>query len=104
MLKYYFKEGEEVFHKDNLEKKLIISRILKESVAFKKGFDEKTGTAIIEKSIRMIGIECHWWELSEALGEKSLRKHKFHSTELIPYEVGIKGKEAIIKWLREYSN
>lgn len=103
MAKYYFKEGEEVYHKDNLKVKLIVNRVLKDSVQIRKGFDMKEGKPIMETVIRMIGVECHWWEHSEALNEKQLRTYKFHSTELVPKDIVEKGIEAVKQWLIEFN-
>lgn len=103
MSKYHFREGEEVSHKDNLNQKMTISRILKESVKVNRGFDEKKGQVITGDAIRMIGIECHWWQTSEITREKALHKNKFHSNELVPIDVANKGQEAVREWLREQS-
>jgi hypothetical protein len=83
--KIIFKEGESVCHKENLKLEMIVSRILKESSEFIKGVN-KDGSPIKEKGIRMIGIECHWWETNKE-GEKKLQVHKFHSRELRRYNV-----------------
>lgn len=98
MAKYYFKDGEEVFHKDCLDTKLIVNRILKESIKIKKGID-KNGDPIVQEVIRMIGIECHWWEYNEIFKEKQLRTFKFHSNEIVPIFVAEKGIEAVKEWL-----
>jgi hypothetical protein len=96
MTKYYFKEGEEAYHKDCLEKKLIVSRILKETIEVPKMIK---GEIEKRKVIRMVGIECHWWEESKATGDKQLCTYKFHSSELVPKFIRDKGQEEVNKWL-----
>lgn len=92
MIKYRFKEGEEVYHKYNLGVVMTISRILKESIDVIRGIDAD-GNAKKESVIRMIGIECHWFEGGV------LKTHKFHSHELIPKPIGDQGQEEVNKWL-----
>ena len=99
MAKYLFKEGEQVYHKENLSLLMTVSRILKESKMFTKGYDAK-GNAIKEEGIRLIGIEVHWWQADPITKIKDLKTHKFHSTELVPKEIGEKGEEATKEWLR----
>ena len=100
MSKYHFKEGDEVRHKYNLEKLLVVCRILKDSKEIISGYDANNEP--LKKSVvRMIGVECHFWEYDKELGEKVFRKEKFHSRELIPEFIVEKGKEAIEEWLNE---
>jgi uncharacterized protein YodC (DUF2158 family) len=80
-----FREGEEVCHKNNLKLKMTVERILKKTVAGKPGVvDLRKVESVedIEKKIYIIGIECHWWD-----GDK-LAKGKFHSRELVPFNIG----------------
>jgi hypothetical protein len=100
MSKYHFKEGEEVCHKDNLTEKLIVSRVLKESIEINKGFDSEKNEPIKKVVVRMIGIECHWWKKDRDSEEKVLMKHRFHSSELIPYFIIEKGPTEIEAWMR----
>ena len=55
---YYFKPGESIYHKDNLEQEMFVDRIIKKNFS-NNGHD----------STRMVGIEAHWWEnqMSEEL-------------------------------------
>jgi hypothetical protein len=99
MLKHHFREGESVYHKENLEQTITVSRILKESIEINSGLDKETNTPIKKRVNRMIGIECHWWQKTDNSREKVLMKQKFHSSELVPIEIGSKGKEAVIEWL-----
>jgi hypothetical protein len=102
MSKYHFKEGEIVCHKENLSLDMTVARILKESREFNKGFDAKENKPIIERGIRMIGIEVHWWEVSESEpNKKNLRTHKFHSSELIPKEIAKEGIEIVNQWITD---
>lgn len=50
-----FKEGDEVCHKENLEQKMIVNKILKKTIEI-----PINGTK--EKKTKMIGIECHWFQ------------------------------------------
>ena len=50
---YYFKPGESVYHKDNLEQEMFVDKIIKKN--FNDNGHEKT---------RMVGVEVHWWEVS----------------------------------------
>jgi hypothetical protein len=95
--KHFFKEGDEVCHKENLNLIMTVSRILKESKEFIKGYDEN-GKVIKEQGIRMLGIECHWWATSITIG-KELKTFKFHSRELVPKNIAEQGKDKVIEWL-----
>lgn len=99
MSKYHFKEGESVYHKDNLLQKMTVSRILKESITFNKGFDKATNEPIKKVGIRMIGVECHWWSFDAKSGQKNLEKYKFHSNELVPEDVKDKGEDHVKTWI-----
>lgn len=82
--KYRFKEGDAVAHVNNLGKKLYVRRIIKKIKKETYGKDGEGKDIIITSEI-MLGIECHWWE---GQGENSsLVKDKFHSIELIPWDV-----------------
>lgn len=98
--KHFFKEGDEVCHKENPTLIMTVSRILKESKEFIKGYNTK-GEVIKEQGIRMLGIECHWWEYSQITNKKELKVYKFHSRELVPKNIAEKGKEEIVKWLHD---
>lgn len=96
MPKHHFKEGDAVRHKDNLEQGMSVSRILKETKEFVQGFNSEN-KPILKQGIRMIGIECHWWIIKD--GNKTLSIHKFHSSELVPEEIALKGTESVKSWL-----
>ena len=90
--KYKFKDGDAVAHVDNLSQKMHVSRIVKK---IKK---EPTGKMAEGKPVYvsidiMLGVECHWWE--DLSGKRTFRKEKFHSHELLPWDIAQKN-------LREY--
>ena len=89
--KFYFKEGDEVAHKDNLGVKLTVQRIIKE---FKTIRSEKASSTLIERRCMLKGIECGWWG-----PDKQYYKNVFHSTSLIPFEVAEEGFVAVEKYL-----
>jgi len=100
MSKHHFREGDTVRHKFNIDKKLIVNRILKESRDIIIGAKED-GTPIKKTTNIMNGIECHFWEYDKDIKENILRKEKFHSRELIPEFIVEEGVEAINKWFSE---
>lgn len=103
MSKYHFKEGEPVVHKDNITHKMVVSRILKESIELIKGFDQAKNEPIKKRAVRMIGIECHWWVTNTISKQQELQKEKFHSTELVPLVEAEKGEDNVKSWVAEQS-
>ena len=84
---YRFKDGDEVAHVDNLKLMMHVGRLIK------KGKKEPTGKMLDGKPVYqtyqiLIGIECHWWQ--EINGVKEFRKHRFHSRELLPWDIAQK--------------
>lgn len=100
MSKYHFKEGDKVRHKDNAELSMTVARILKENRRVIDGY--KGEEPIYRDKIRMIGIECHWWEIKD--DKKILMVYKFHSSELVPEAIAIQGQQEIDRWLTEQLN
>jgi hypothetical protein len=83
--KIFYKEGDEVAHKENPSLKMNVKAVL-----FK---DHKIpGTDKSKKFL--IGIRCAWWKSKEEYVFQI-----FHSRELVPWNIAEKGKEAIIEWL-----
>lgn len=91
-MKHKFKEGDRVAHIEELELKLYVTEIIKESRKFPIGKDND-GNDKFEIKTRMIGIKCHWWH------DKELHRFRFHSSELVPFEVAQTGREKSEKWL-----
>ncbi len=91
---YKFREGEEVCHKDNVKLKMIVMEILKKTVSPKttEKLPKMDIVDNLEKKIFVIGIKCHWWN-----GDK-LEKEKFHSRELVPYNLAQDPKQLKV-WL-----
>ena len=53
---YYFKPGESVYHKSNLDQEMFVDRIIKKSYK-QNGHDQ----------IKMVGVDVHWWEENPSL-------------------------------------
>jgi len=88
--KIYFKVGDEVAHKDNLDLKTEVSRILKEWRTIHTDFGNSKS---VEKKCFIIGIECSWWD-----GQKRCMD-RFHSKTLIPWSIVEEGFIAVQKYL-----
>lgn len=88
--KKYFVEGDEVAHKENLEKKLLIERVIK----YKKSVTVYGQEQKVEKDF-ISGIQCGWWK-----GEEFVHG-VFHSQHLIPWEIAQQGKEKVIEYLEQ---
>lgn len=69
------KKGEDVYHKDNLEKKMIVDQV------------------VYAEDKKLIEIRCSWWENNE------LKIHGFHSYELLPKFIVDLGAEVIKNYL-----
>jgi len=94
--KYFFSEGEEVAHKENIQQKMFIESILFTTYEKPTGKDKSDGN--IEKKItrKIIGIKCHWWD------NKGYHEGKFHKTELVPWVIAEGSTYSdIIQWLAE---
>ena len=83
-IRYWIKEGLEVVHRDSLNTKMIVDRIIFKSV--KVSFEEK------KEMKKIVGIRCHWMD------EGKYMVGEFHTKELIPYAVLIQGEKEIKKW------
>ena len=91
---FRYKEGDEVAHAANLEQKMFVSRIIKK---IKKEPTGKMcdGKPVYENQPVLLGIECHWWQ--ETGGVKEFKKHRFHSRELLPWEIAQKRQESFVE-------
>lgn len=88
--KRFFKEGDLVAHKENLELKMEVRRIIRSRKIYKKeGNKERVFT---------LGVECGWW-----VG-KELNKDVFHTNSIIPWDVVEEGFIAVIKYIEARSN
>lgn len=90
--KYWIEEGGEVAHKDNPSQKMYVERILKSSREIDYG--DGAGNTSKKTITRTHGVECHWFD-----SEKKFQTGKFHTRELIPYEIAEQGEDAINKWV-----
>jgi uncharacterized protein YodC (DUF2158 family) len=92
--KYKFKVGEEVAHKDNLNLKLYVRRILVQTKELKPSSGDPKD-AIEHSKVYIVGIECHWGLNNE------IKIHKFHSRELVPWHVAQSGEKQVIAWIQD---
>jgi uncharacterized protein YodC (DUF2158 family) len=76
--KIYFKEGDEVAHKENIELKMEVRRVIR---------------IVKDEKKYIIGIECGWWE------DSVYKKEKFHTSKLIPWSVAQQGYVSTVKWI-----
>jgi hypothetical protein len=90
---YYFKEGDDVAHKDNLGIKLEVIRVIKE---FKK-FNTTRGNSTLQETRCVIkGIECGWWG-----PDKIYYKNVFHSNSLVPWHIAETDYVTVMKYMEE---
>jgi uncharacterized protein YodC (DUF2158 family) len=88
-----FREGDELAHKDNLAHKITVYEIFTETIMVADGYSEEK-KCFIKKPKKVIrGIGCHWFENGQ------LQTHRFHSRELVPWEVAQKGASAVHDYL-----
>lgn len=87
-----FEEGDEVASVDNLELKMRVFTINKRVEDYFTGVIDGKGVREVKQRSRMEGISCHWW-----LGN-DIQTHKFHTRELVPWEIAKQGLEACIEW------
>lgn len=48
---YYFRDGDMVFHKENLNQAMIVDRVLRK--VYKANGEQRT---------KVLGVDVHWWE------------------------------------------
>lgn len=91
MKNHFFKDGDDVAHKEYLTLKMTIRRSLW----------RKTRIPGTEKDMnKFIGLECTWFEdVPGEAGKKFYKRQNFHSRELVPWEIAQKGQKAVIKFL-----
>ena len=98
-MKELFKEGETVFHKNNLKQELIVDNIYKEKKTIVDKYNSKEGKFDKKEVTVMRGVGVHWWDAS---GE--FQTYRFHSNELVPKGVAEKGEEAVIEYFKNNNN
>jgi len=61
--KYWIKPGITVAHRENLNQKIYVKRILMRSFKVENGFfHDKTKQPIYKETTKVDGVECHFWE------------------------------------------
>lgn len=99
-MKEKLKEGQEVAHKENLKVKMTIGTIHNEFIEVSTGKIKEDGKGFETKPKKIIrGVTCHWFGPEDPQGRKELLEHKFHTKELVPWEVAEKGIDEVIKYL-----
>ena len=96
-----FKEGDSVAHKDNLKNKMTVSTIYTETIEISTGIPKKDGKGFETKPKKIIkGIGCYWFGPEEDTnGVKQQHDYRYHSRDLVPWEIAVKGVEEVIKYL-----
>lgn len=91
--KYWIRAGLEVVHRDHITDlnrdrmvlyKMVVERVIKRS---KEGRDG-------ERRMFIEGVRCHWVD-----GDRKFQTGQFHTNELVPYEVAVKGIEETNRWI-----
>jgi hypothetical protein len=89
--KNWIKEGMEVAHKELLSRKMMVVRILRR-------FRDVHIDGKKETKSEIIGVECRYKK------ESDLFLEKFHTRELVPYEIAEGGFIEVLKFLDEIEN
>lgn len=93
--KNWLKEGREVCHKDNLNQKMFIEDLLKQTRERPTAEDPFKK----EKTIMLLGVLCHWWDK-----EGTFQRAKFHRDELVPIEIAEIGHIAVLLYYEKLNN
>ena len=91
--KKWIKQGMDVAHAENPSVKYIVDDILKESRRVATGKKSSSGELLYEERHRIIGVRCRY------LSGNKWEYIKFHTRELIPWEVAQAGQEEIRAFL-----
>lgn len=98
---YKFSDGEEVAHIDNLTQKLFVKRKIWRTIDQSTGEIDHENGGFKKKPVKKLeGIEVFWWSIVENK-KKEIKEYTFHSEQLVPWNVALKGKEIADKWLEE---
>lgn len=81
--KKWIKEGMSVSHRDNLSLKMRVVKFVKQSIETKDG----------DSKVYIRGVKCHWFD-----NNNNLNNGVFHTTELVPYDIAVKGIESVNEW------
>lgn len=98
-MKEIFKEGDSVYHKNNLKLELIVDVIYKEKKLVPDKYNEKENKFEKKEVTVMRGIGVHWWGASN-----NIETFRFHSNELVPKSVAEKGEDAVIEYFKNNNN
>ncbi len=96
-----YTEGQEVAHIDNLTVKMYVYAINRRKYLVSTGQKDKDGKDITIEKSRMEGISVHWFAPNPDITkeEKIFKEHKFHSYELVPWDIAQKGNDEAKEWL-----
>lgn len=92
--KKWIKEGMNVAEKDNLTKRMTVERILRKSYKYK----DENGNEQTRKRIE--GVLCYWWESDNGKNAQLVRA-RFHTLNLVPWEIAENGYMAVMKFFDE---
>lgn len=91
MERYKFKEGEIVYHIENLKQRMTVNRLLRQMKMIPtEEIDPETNKFKKIEKIFFNGLECYWWDKDE-----KYQKQKFHSKLLIPAHIVDMGDKSI---------
>lgn len=91
MERYKFKEGDIVYHIENLKQRMTVSRVLRQTKQIPtEEIDLETKKFKKVDKVFFNGLECYWWD-----DKKDYHKEKFHSKLLIPSHIVDMGSASI---------
>ena len=92
--RYWIRAGIEVIHRDkivdlNMDRlsfyKMVVDKVVK------KSREDKSSS---ERKVFIDGVRCHWLD-----SEMKYQQGQFHTHELVPFQIAVKGIEAVNTWL-----
>ena len=91
--KYWIKGGLEVVYRNDITAinvdrislfKMTVEKVIKRSREGQQG----------QRKTFIEGVKCHWID-----NDRKFQQGQFHTNELVPYEIAIKGLEEVNKWI-----
>jgi len=93
--KKWIQEGMAVAHKENPGCKMFVIQLVLEV--------RHIPNRSIKSEKKISGVLVHWWDECENVKDKKkLVEHRFHTREIVPWEIAEQGKDAIIKFLEDH--
>lgn len=100
--KNWIKKGMEVASVHNIEQMMVVEDLLYIEREIDYGGEEGKRTVK-----RFDGIICHWYfylDTDEEEKNKQFKKSKFHSRELVPWEIAVQGEKEINLFMFDQQN